>query len=120
MDRMERHVKILGLLLLGFSALALVAAVLIFGLLSGIGLLTGEVQAGGIMVIIGTVIAAIMAVMAVPGLIGGYGLLQRRPWARILVLVLGFINVFQPPFGTLLGIYALWVLLHEDTVPLFA
>lgn len=116
---MEKHVTIVGVLFLVFHALALLAAVLVFGVMSGIGLLTGEVQAGGILVVIGTIIAAIMAVIAIPGLIGGYGLLKRRKWARILVLVLAFISVFEPPFGTVLGVYALWVLLHEDTAHLF-
>jgi hypothetical protein len=115
----NKHVTILGILFLVFHGLALVAAILIFGLMSGVGLLTGEVQAGGIMMIIGTVIAAIMAVMAIPGLIGGYGLLRRRKWARILVSILGFISIFEPPFGTVLGVYALWVLLHRETIPLF-
>jgi ABC-type spermidine/putrescine transport system permease subunit II len=48
---------------------------------------------------------------AVVGLIAGVGLLQRAPWARILALVLAFLSLINPPFGTALGIYTLWVLL---------
>ena len=35
---------------------------------------------------------------------GGIYLLKYRPWARILLLVLGFLNLIEIPFGTALGI----------------
>lgn len=117
---MEKHIRILALVYLVFHTLTLLAAFLIFGLLSGFGVLTGSLTGGGILVMIGVIVAFMMGLMAVPGLIGGYGLLKRRSWARILVLVLGYISVFQPPFGTLLGLYTLWVLLHQDTTRLFS
>ena len=86
---MSNHVRTLGLVFLLYHAIALIIGVLIFFLLSGIGILSGDVQAAGILGIIGTFVAAIMAVLAAPGLIAGYGLLVRRNWARILALVLG-------------------------------
>jgi hypothetical protein len=46
--------------------------------------------------------------------------LNYKPWARVLGLVLAVINLFNIPFGTALGIYALWVLLNKDTERLFA
>jgi zinc-ribbon domain/Predicted membrane protein (DUF2127) len=52
-----------------------------------------------------------VAVFAALELIVGWGLLDRRPWARILALVLGFLALLRFPFGTALGIYTLWVLL---------
>ncbi|MCX6627035.1 MAG: hypothetical protein NTW28_05340 [Candidatus Solibacter sp.] len=45
------------------------------------------------------------------GLIAGWGLYERRSWARILAIVLAFLNLLHPPFGTAIGIYTLWVLL---------
>ena len=44
----------------------------------------------------------------------GWGLRQREPWARIAALVVGVLAIFHPPFGTLLGIFTLWVLLSKD------
>ncbi|HUJ31929.1 MAG TPA: zinc ribbon domain-containing protein [Candidatus Acidoferrum sp.] len=44
-------------------------------------------------------------------ILAAWGLFDRRPWARILVLVLGFLALLRFPFGTALGIYTLWVLL---------
>ena len=52
-------------------------------------------------------------------MIGGIYLLKHRPWARILVLVLGFINLIEIPIGTALGIYTLWVLFKDETIKLF-
>jgi hypothetical protein len=48
---------------------------------------------------------------AVLGIVTGCGLLERRPWARMLAIVLGCIFLVDMPFGTALGIYTLWVLL---------
>jgi uncharacterized membrane protein (DUF2068 family) len=45
------------------------------------------------------------------GLIAGWGLYERRSWARMLAIVLAFLNLLHPPFGTAIGVYTLWVLL---------
>jgi len=47
-------------------------------------------------------------------------LLKRFSWARILVLVLGALNLLNVPFGTALGIYTFWVLLDDQSVKMFA
>lgn len=39
---------------------------------------------------------------------------RRRPIGRVLALSLGVVNLIVLPFGTALGIYALWVLLKND------
>ena len=36
-----------------------------------------------------------------------------RPWARNLALMLAAFNLLLLPLGTALGLYTLWVLLHE-------
>ena len=40
---------------------------------------------------------------------------QTPPWARVLGLVLGFLALLRPPFGTALGIYTLWGLLPDHS-----
>ena len=52
--------------------------------------------------------------LAAAGICIGWGLLQHEPWARIAAIVLGILSLVHPPFGTLLGIYTLWVLLSKD------
>ena len=49
------------------------------------------------------------------GVIAGWGLYERRSWARILAIVLAFISLVHPPFGTAIGIYTLWVLLPASS-----
>jgi len=61
-----------------------------------------------------------MFVISAPGILGGTGLLKRKYWAKILVLVLGFLNLLHFPFGTALGIYTIWLLTRKETAPLFA
>jgi ABC-type spermidine/putrescine transport system permease subunit II len=59
------------------------------------------------------VIAAgcLILIKAFVGFAAAWGLLQREPWARMLTLVLAFVSLLNPPFGSALGIYTLWVLL---------
>jgi ABC-type glycerol-3-phosphate transport system permease component len=56
-------------------------------------------------------IAAVLGVIAFASILTGWGLLKVRPWGRMLALVMGFIALLHPPFGTALGIYTLYVLL---------
>jgi zinc-ribbon domain len=51
-----------------------------------------------------------LSATAAIGLAAGWGLLERRPWARILAIVIGCLSLLSFPFGTALGIYTLWVL----------
>ena len=63
--------------------------------------------------IIGFSVGALLVVLGGPGLAAGYGLLHRKPWARMLALVLGILNLVNIPIGTVMGVYTLWVLLDD-------
>jgi len=52
---------------------------------------------------------------AAAGAIAGWGLIERRPWARMLAIVLGVLSLFDFPLGTALGIYTLWVLASSSS-----
>ncbi|HEY6292915.1 MAG TPA: zinc ribbon domain-containing protein [Terriglobia bacterium] len=54
-----------------------------------------------------------LSLTAAAGLAAGWGLLERRPWGRMLAIVLGCLSLISFPFGTALGIYTLWVLVPE-------
>lgn len=60
-------------------------------------------------------IAGILAFFGVAHLLLAWGLFQREPWARVLGLVLGFLALLRPPFGTALGIYTIWVLMPQQS-----
>jgi len=57
----------------------------------------------------------LLALFAGVHLLLAWGLSERRPWARILGIVVGFLALTRFPFGTALGIYTLWVLLPESS-----
>ncbi len=117
---LDTHVKIVGWLYIVSSAVCLVLAVLAFVFFAGIGLFTGDAQALGILSVIGVVGGLLFTVLGVPGIIAGAGLLGRKSWARILTIVLSILNLVNVPVGTLIGIYALWVLMQESATPYFA
>lgn len=108
------HVSLLGVLYIGLSLLTLLGALVVILTLGGAGLLSGDLGVFALTSGIGTAIALFLLVLGLPGLIGGFGLLRRRPWARTLVLVLGILNLVNFPFGTLVGIYTLYVLFRVD------
>ena len=60
-------------------------------------------------------VAGVFVATGLIGVIAGWGLYERRSWARILVIVLAFISLVHPPFGTAIGIYTLWVLLPASS-----
>jgi hypothetical protein len=49
----------------------------------------------------------------------GRALRTHRSTGRTLALGLAVLNLFVLPFGTALGIYSFWVLLHNDSRALF-
>jgi hypothetical protein len=123
---MATHVKVLAVLYLVFSGLFLLIALVILVALGGAATVVGTTSpaedaaiALPIIGITGTALIIFFVALALPGLATGWGLLNFRPWARILGIVLSAINLLNFPFGTLLGVYGLWVLLSNDTEPLF-
>ncbi len=85
----------------------------------GGGVLSGDPEAMSITAIVGTSIAGFIALISVPDIIAGIGLLKRKSWARILALILACIDLIFIPIGTIIGIYCVWVLVHDETVKLF-
>jgi len=59
-------------------------------------------------------IGGTLLILGAGGLCVGWGLMHRRPWARIVAIILGVLALFHPILGTALGIYTLWVLLSAD------
>jgi hypothetical protein len=60
-------------------------------------------------------IAWVMMFGAAACFIAAWGLLERAPWARIFTIIIAAISLVEVPFGTVLGIYSLWVLLPESS-----
>jgi hypothetical protein len=113
------HLRLLGVLqlvwggiglLLGVSTLLLAIGAIAIGLSSEADRVAAGVTAGGFVVFA-------IALVAGGGANAWAGRALRRfqPQGRMAVLWLAVVNLFVLPFGTALGIYAFWVLLHNET-----
>jgi hypothetical protein len=124
---MRTHVKVLGVLFIVVGALGVLAAAmlgLIFGTATTVVGLNAEAKDAAIALPIiglaGTTLVIFLLALSIPGIVTGIGLLRLSPWARIVGIVLCAINLIHIPFGTILGIYGLWVLFNKETEQIFA
>lgn len=111
---MSRHIDIIAYLHIAQSILVLLLAGLIFLIFGGAGLIAMEPTAFFVTTTIGIIVAFFIAIWSIPGLIAAYGLLRRRPWGRVLGLIMGAFDLFNFPLGTALGIYTFWALLSDE------
>ena len=118
---MDTHVKVLGVLHIAMGALGLIGALLlmlVFGGVAGVVAADGDPDAAvafSIIGLTGTALVVCVVALSLPGVIVGIGLMQTRSWARIGGIVLSIFDLIWIPFGTILGVYGLWVLLSKDT-----
>lgn len=116
---MNQHVTILAVLYIICGAILLLIGGGLFMIIAGAGAISGDLEAAAITGIVGVALGGFFLVLSVPSIIAGVGLLGMRPWARILTLILGALQILNFPFGTALGIYTFWVLLNDQTVAAF-
>jgi hypothetical protein len=100
--------------LLGASTLMLAAGA------AAIGWTThGDEVAAGITAVAFLICAVMLLAAGAANAWAGKALKRRQPNGRLATLVLAVPNLFVLPFGTALGIYAFWVLLHHDARAMF-
>ena len=112
---MRTHLNILAILYLLTSIGEIIAGMALIGLASFGGMLTGDVFLFSLIAGLGSVFGFFLILIGLPGIFLAYGLWRMRSWARPLGFVLGILNLFNPPLGTLLGIYTLWVMLKDES-----
>jgi hypothetical protein len=117
---MQKHITVLGALYVGWSILHIIGAIVVFLILAGGSALSRNPHAFVLGTTLGTIIATVLLLKGIPELIGGIGLLKNRSWSRILILILGCINLLHIPLGTALGVYTLWVLTKNESVTLLS
>jgi hypothetical protein len=121
----ERHATVLVILTILWGALAMLVGVALLLLAAGALAVTAGPQGEAVGFAARLTAGAFAAVGTFALLWGGAHvwaavLLRRRaPAGRVLTLALAFVNLLVLPFGTALGIYALWVLLTHDGRRLF-
>jgi hypothetical protein len=123
---MTAHVDLLGILFVIWGVLTALVGVSTLALgVAAVALITGGSRGGGSFA--AGLTAAAFTTLAIMAMIWGAGhvvvgvpLRRRKPWARLVALMLGSIDLVLLPYGTALGVYALWVLLNEKGKALFA
>jgi hypothetical protein len=113
------HLKVLGWLDIIGSGLFLAGGIFVLLFFGGIGVMSGEADAMRILGCVGFSVCLFLTVVALPGILAGWGILQRAPWARVLGFVVAILYLFAIPIGTLVGIYALWVLSDPEAKRVF-
>ena len=117
---MRTNIKVLGWLYIVLGILGVLGGILALFILLGTGLLIGEREAVTVMTIVGVAVAALVTLVSLPGIAVGVGLLKFKQWARVLALVLAFLNLFAFPLGTVLAIYTFVSLLGAEVEQLFS
>jgi hypothetical protein len=117
------HLHLLRVLQLVWGSLGVLLGVSMLMLAAGaaaIGVTTdGDEVAAGITALAFAVSAVALLAAGAANAWAGTALARLQPNGRLATLLLSVPNLFVLPFGTALGVYALWVLLHEDTRAMF-
>lgn len=124
---MRKHVDFLGILFLGWSAFSVLVGCATLLIAAGAATIVGGNP--GVDENVGVAAGITAAFFSTIGLMAlawgavhagaGFGLRRYRHWSRPLALALGVVNLILIPFGTALGVYALWVLLAAESRELF-
>jgi hypothetical protein len=117
---MEKHITFLMAFHFGLGIAGIVAAFVIFVAITGGGILSGHEETMAITGGIGSAVALLVFALSVPPIIAGLALLKREPWVRFLVLIIAVLDLMSVPFGTVLGIYTIWVLSQDEAARLFS
>lgn len=126
---MSSHLSIVAMILAAYSLLQLVVAALIGAVfaLAGAGIGVAGMSAGeeelmavaAVYSVVGVGVAALVAMVSIPGFAAAWGVYRRRPWGRMLGMVMAALVCTNFPLGTLLGVYALYVLFDAESAAAF-
>ncbi len=65
---------------------------------------------GGVFISVGLIAGLLVGAFALPGLLVAWGLWRRADWARWMAMIMGALQVFHVPIGTMIGVYSVVVL----------
>ena len=124
---MASHVDFVGVLFIVWGLLTTLVGVSTLALgVSAVALIPSASRGGGAGGFAAGITAAVFTTLAIIAMLWGTAhvvvgvpLRRHRPWARLMALMLGSVDLLLLPYGTALGMYALWVLLNEKGKALF-
>jgi hypothetical protein len=106
---LERYRVLLGSLHIALGACTLLAAFIVFVVVVGGGIISGDATAIVITGRVGACVALLLAVLSLPALVSGVGILTRQPWSCVAAVIVGVLSLCAVPAGTVIGILTLWV-----------
>lgn len=113
------HVRVVGWLHIVGAFLLVSTGLFLFLFFAGMGAGAGDPEAFRILGALGFSLIVLMILMALPGLAVGYGILKKKPWSRVIGIVVGALDLPLFPIGTVVGIYTLWVLTDRASIDYF-
>jgi hypothetical protein len=122
---LKSHVDFLGTLFIVWGLLTVVIGVSTLALgVGAVALITsagreGNQVAAGLAAAAFTTLAFIAIGWGTVHVVVGVPLRRYAPWSRLIALMLGSVDLLLLPYGTALGVYALYVLLNENGKRLF-
>jgi hypothetical protein len=118
---MSTHVDFAGILFIVWGAVTVLIGLSTLALgIGAVSLMRSGSRGGGGQLAAGltaaafTTLAVIAIIWGVAHVAVGVPLRRRKSWARLVALMLGSVDLMLLPYGTALGIYAMWVLLNEE------
>ena len=118
---MDMHVNILGWLLIGSGILTGIGGMIV--LFAGQFVfrhlpihIAREIPVGvpPLIAWMTSVVGLGILALAAATTAAGVGLLQYRQWARVFAIIVAVFMLFHFPIGTIIAVYAFWVLFSED------
>jgi uncharacterized membrane protein (DUF2068 family) len=122
-SRLTTHFKIVGALLIAYSALQFFGGVALLTVFNVVDIFIDEREVLAIVQLFTRTIGILILIVAIPGMIAGIGLLVDKLWARPFSLIMGIVYLVFIPIGTIIGIYAIWVNAQKpikDKEPVYA
>jgi hypothetical protein len=117
---MKAHVELLGWINVIGGLIGSFVGIAVFTVLMVVAPISGDADAMVILPVVAFIVGGFLLVVNLPSVIAGIGLLRFAPWSRTLAIVMAVLGLFNFPIGTLVAIYAFWVLTNQEVAELLA
>jgi hypothetical protein len=117
----KSHVSLVAGLHIGYGALKLVGAFIVFlGMRFAWGFIPEEEEiAMEVLAALVSILPTVIAVFGIVDVFAGISLFSNRQWSRVLVIAVSVLNCLNIPIGTGIGVYSIWALMQPEVQEMF-
>ncbi|MFC1800220.1 hypothetical protein ACFL2Z_04860 [Candidatus Eisenbacteria bacterium] len=112
---MEKHITLAGAFNLAMGIMGILGVITASLMMATLEKYIEEPDAAAIAILAVSLGISYLAVISTAQIICAIGLLKRRPWSRVLMIIVSAVKLLSIPIGTALGIYTIWVLIQDET-----